>query len=76
MTWMEIKKKFKNEWVLIETKKVDKNFILQEGKVLFHSKDKTDIYGKLLTLKGKEIYIEYTGKIPDKLAVVLSHEDL
>lgn len=76
MTWEEIVKQFKEEWVLIEAKKVDKNFHLKEGEVISHSKDKSEIYEKLLKLKGKKIYIEYTGKIPDELAVVLCHEEL
>ncbi len=71
MKWNEIVKKFKDEWVLVEAKVVDENFNLKEGKVITHSKDKSNIYGKLLKLKGKNIYIEYTGKIPKDLAVVL-----
>jgi hypothetical protein len=47
---------------------------LKEGDVIAHSKDKSEIYEKLLKLKGKNLYIEYTGKIPEDLAVVLCHE--
>lgn len=74
MIWPEIVKNFKDEWVLIEAKILDENFHLKEGKVVAHSKDKSEIYEKLLKLKKKNVYIEYTGKIPEDLAVVLCHE--
>lgn len=76
MEWKDIIKKFKNEWVLIEAKTIDENFNIKKGEVLAHSKDKSEIYGQLLKLKKKNIYIEYTGKIPEDLAVVLCHEDI
>lgn len=72
MRWKEIVKKFEDEWVLIEAKKVDKDFNLQEGEVIIHSRDKSEIYEQLAKMKGKSLYIEYTGKIPADLAVVSS----
>ena len=75
MRWKEIVKKFKDEWVLIEIKEVDENYNLKEGEVIAHSKDKSKIYEQLLKLKDKNMYIEYTGKIPEDLAVVLYHEE-
>lgn len=71
--WKDIAKKYKDEWVLIEPQKIDENFNIQEGKIIAHSNDKAKIYERLLTLKGGTAYIEYTGKIPDDLAVVLGH---
>jgi 6-phosphogluconolactonase/glucosamine-6-phosphate isomerase/deaminase len=71
MKWHDIILKYKDEWVLLEVKKADKNLTIKEGKVLSHSKDKNEIYNRLLTLKPKSFAIEYTGKIPDDLSVVL-----
>ncbi len=76
MLWEEIIKKFKDEWVLIEAKEVDENFNLIDGEVIAHSKDKSEIYEKLAKVKGKSLYVEYTGKIPEDLAVVLSCEGI
>ncbi len=76
MRWKEIVKEFKDEWVLVDAKEVDKDFNLIEGEVITHSKDKGEIYKRLLKLKNKSLYIEYTGKIPDDLAVVLYYEDI
>lgn len=75
MRWKEIVKKFRDEWVLIEVKEVDENYNLKEGDVIGHSKDKSDIYEQLLKFEDKNLYIEYTGKIPEDLAVVLYHEE-
>jgi hypothetical protein len=77
MKWKEIVRQYRDEWVLIEAKAVDEKFNLKEGEVISHSKDKSEIYQQLLNLKKKKkIYIEYTGKIPEELAVVLYHEDI
>lgn len=67
----EMLKKYKNEWILIECKQVDENFEVVEGEILYHSKDKDELYKKLLELKPKNCAIEYTGKIPEDLAVML-----
>jgi hypothetical protein len=71
MKWNDIKKNFENQWVLLEVEKVDENFNPLEGEVLAHSKDKDEIYQKLLKIKPKEFSIEYTGEVPEDLAVVM-----
>ncbi len=76
MKWKEIVETFKDEWVLIDVKEVDENFNLTEGDVIAHSKDKEEIYRKLLELRPKKFSIEYTGKIPEDLAVVLYYENI
>jgi len=71
MKWEDIKKAFKDQWVLIEVEKVDESFNVVEGKVLAHSKDKNEVYQKLLQTRPKEFSIEYTGVIPEDLAIVM-----
>jgi len=70
MKWKEILEQFKDEWVLIEVKEVDENFDLKEGDVIAHSKDKEELYRKLLEIKPRSFSIEYTGEIPKDLAFV------
>ena len=72
MKWVDIKKNFGNQWVLIEVKNVDESFNVLEGEVLAHSKDKDEIYQKLLKIRPKEFSIEYTGEVPEDLAVVMA----
>lgn len=76
MKWKEIVKSFKDEWVLIDVKEVNEDFNLKEGDVIAHAKDKEQIYRKLLELRPKNFSIEYTGKIPEDLAVVLRYENI
>ncbi len=71
MKWENIKKTFKDQWVLIEVEKVDESFNVVEGEVLAHSKDKNEVYQKLLQIRPKEFSIEYTGDIPEELAIVM-----
>jgi hypothetical protein len=71
MKWEEIKETFKDEWVLVQVEKVDESFKVIEGKVLAHSKDKDQVYQKLLQIRPKQFSIEYTGEIPEDLAVVM-----
>lgn len=71
MKWQDIKKTFKDQWVLIQVEKVDESLNVVEGEVLAHSKDKDEVYKKLLQIRPKEFSIEYTGMIPEDLAVVL-----
>ena len=66
------KKSYKNQWVLVAVEKVDVSFNLLEGEVLAHSKDKDEIYQKLLQIRPKEFSIEYTGEVPEDLAVVMA----
>ena len=70
MRLSEIKKKYKNQWVLVEYSKLDKNLRVNEGKVLAHAPTKEDIYKALLHTRGKNVSIEYCGKLPEDLVVM------
>jgi hypothetical protein len=66
----EIKKKYRDQWVLIEFSKLDKALRVKDGKVLAHASNKEDIYKALLQTKGKNIAVEYCGKMPEDLVVM------
>ncbi len=74
MKWKEIKKNYKDQWVLIEVREVDDSFKITDGNVLASSKDKNEIYQKLLQIKPSEFAIEYTGEIPEDLAIVMGFD--
>ena len=61
----EILRKYKDEWLLIEYTKLDENLNVVEGKVLAHSPKKEKIYAELMKTKGKNVAIEYAGKLPE-----------
>jgi hypothetical protein len=66
----EIKKKYRDEWVLIEYSKVGTDLEVKAGKVIAHAANKEEIYKALLLTKGKNIAIEYCGKLPEDLVVM------
>ena len=70
MRLSEIKKKYRDEWVLIEYSKISASLQVKEGKVLAHATNKEDIYKALLRTKGKNVAIEYFGKVPEDLVVM------
>ena len=70
MRLSEIKKKYRDEWVLIEYSKISRSLQVKEGKVLAHASNKEDIYKALLITKGKNVAIEYCGKVPEDLVVM------
>jgi len=71
MKMEEIHQRYEGEWVLIEYTILDEYLHVVEGEVMAHSPNREAIYHQLLKTKGKDIAIEYFGKIPDDLAVML-----
>jgi hypothetical protein len=70
MTLAEQLKQYKDEWVLIEFTKLDKELNVKEGQVVAHSPRKEEIYALLLQFNGKNFAIEYTGEFSQDLAVM------
>lgn len=70
LTIEEIRERYPNEWVLIEYEEIDSEFNIIKGHVITHSPVKEDVYQSLMGTKGKNIVIEYTGRIPEDLAVM------
>ena len=70
MRLSEIKKRYRDQWVLIEFSKLDKDLRVKDGKVLAHAANKEDIYKALLHTRGKNVAVEYCGKMPEDLAVM------
>jgi hypothetical protein len=70
LTIEEIKGKYPNEWVLIEYEEIDSEFNVIKGCVITHSPVKEEIYRIIMETKGKNIAIEYTGRMPEDLSVM------
>ena len=66
----EIKKKYRDQWVLVEYSKLDKELRVRDGKVLAHASSKEAIYKALLHTQGKNVAIEFCGKLPEDVAVM------
>jgi hypothetical protein len=59
----DIKKKYKNEWVLLKVDKTDELNQPIAGKLIAHSKNRDDVYSKMKKTKG-HTYTLYTGPFP------------
>jgi hypothetical protein len=68
---IEIKEQFDSEWVLVGDPEIDENFSVKRGVVLYHSKDRDEVYRKAREIKPKHSAFLYTGKIPEGEAIVL-----
>jgi len=66
-----IRERYPGEWVLIAYTELDEEMRVLQGEVIAHSSDRDEIYRQLFTVKGRQAAIEYTGEVPEDLAVVL-----
>lgn len=58
----EIKRKYKDEWELMEVSKSDESGQPLEGNVIAHSKDRDETYTAMKRAKAKDIAHFYNGK--------------
>ncbi len=71
LSFSEIKERFDSEWVLVGDPEIDDDFSVKQGVVLWHSKDRDEVYRRAREMHPSHSAILYTGKLPDDVAVVL-----
>ena len=71
MSLAEIQCRFKSEWVLLEDPETTELLEVKSGTVLWHSKDRDEVYRKARELRPKHSAILYTGTLPEEAVVVL-----
>ena len=71
LTLKQIEERFESEWVLVENPETNDALEVQRGRVLWHSKDRDQVYRKAVELRPKRFAMLYTGKIPEDTAIVL-----
>jgi len=71
MTYAEIAEEFDCEWVLIEDPETEPDLTVRTGKVLWHSRNRDEVYRKARELRPKHSAVLYLGKMPEDVAVVL-----
>jgi len=64
LTVDEIRKRFASEWVLVGDPQTSEALELQAGKVLYHSKDRDEVYRKAVELRPRRCAFLFTGAIP------------
>lgn len=71
VSFAEIEEKFVSEWILLEDPETEDGLNVEGGKVLWHSKDRDEVYQKARELKPKHSAVIYTGKQPEDTVIVL-----
>ena len=71
LTITEIQSQYDSEWVLLEDPVTDDALEIQKGKVLWHSKDRDEVYRKAVELRPKRFATLYTGRMLANTAIVL-----
>jgi hypothetical protein len=71
MTVAEIQAKFESEWVLLDDPETGESLEIKGGRVLWHSKDRDEVYRKAREMRPQHSAILYTGKLLKEMAVVL-----
>ena len=71
LSFSEIKQRFDSEWVLIGDPETLEDLTINAGIVLWHSKDRDEVYRKAREIHPDHSAILYLGKLPDNAAVIL-----
>jgi hypothetical protein len=71
LTIAEIEAQFAAEWVLVADPETNDALEVQRGTVLYHSKDRDEVYREAVRLRPKRFAMLYTGTLPKDTAVVL-----
>lgn len=71
LTMSEIESQFDGEWVLVEDPELTPQLEVLRGKVLYHSKERDDVYQKGIELRPKHSAYLYLGQMPENMVIVL-----
>ncbi len=71
LTRAEICAKYDSEWVLVGDPRSNELLALQAGTVLWHSKDRDEVYRKMIESSARQFAILYTGPYPKDMAFLL-----
>jgi len=71
LTITEIENQFISEWILVGDPQTNESLEVQKGRVLYHSKDRDEVYRKAVELRPKQFAMLCTEKMPKDTAIVL-----
>ena len=71
LSFVEIKERFDSEWVLLENPEATEILEIKRGRVIWHSKDRDEVYRKAREIRPRHSAIIYTGQLPEDAAIVL-----
>jgi hypothetical protein len=71
LTMAQIEARFDSEWVLIEDPRTDDALDVHGGTVLYHGKDREEVYRRVVEIRPKRFAIVYTGKMPSDTEIAV-----
>ena len=71
LTIAEIEARYPSEWVLLDDLETNEVQQVLAGKILYHSKDRDEVYDKVMELRPKHFAVRYTGTAPEDEEFVL-----
>jgi hypothetical protein len=71
LTIDQIEESFDSEWILVGDPQTNDALEVRSGKVLWHSKDRDEVYRKAVELRPRRFALLYTGTMPKDTAIVL-----
>lgn len=71
ISYSEMERQYDREWVLLEDPETDEGLKIKNGIVLWHSKDRDEVYRKARELKPKHSAVLHIGKLPHDMVIVL-----
>ncbi|MDI6793404.1 MAG: hypothetical protein QME81_11155, partial [bacterium] len=67
----EIQEKFDSEWILLEDPETEEGLKVKSGRMLWHSKDRDEVYRKAREFRPKHSAVLCTSKLPQDTVIVL-----
>ena len=71
LSYSQITDQFDSEWVLLDNPETAPDLAGTSGTVIWHSKDRDEVYRKARELRPRHAAVLYVGKLPQDMAVVL-----
>ena len=71
LTLVEMHARFEAEWILVGEPDTDEALEVRSGTVLFHSKDRDEVYRKAIELQPVRFAMVYTGSTQQNSEIVL-----
>lgn len=67
LTASQIESLYDSEWILVGNPETNEQLEVLRGKVLWHSKDRDELYRKAIELRPRDFAILYTGQLPEHM---------
>jgi len=71
LTMKQIEARYSGEWILLVNPERDRQSEIARGRLVFHSKDRSEVYREALERKDEHTAVLYVGKLPEDLVAVL-----